>query len=83
MPNPMYSSDESGTIGFGPWSQENGNIEYTHVRSLMQQAVNNQVFSNNTVSYNITFKGEHSHIRDKHESYIQLDSINSVVANQA
>jgi len=22
----MYTSDASGTLGFGPWSQENGNI---------------------------------------------------------
>ena len=81
--NPMYSSDESGTLGFGPWSQENGNIADTAQRSLMQQGVNTKLFANNIVSYNITFKGEHSHHHVPTDaSYVQLDTVNTAVTQR-
>lgn len=80
----MYTSDQSGTLGFGPWSQENGNIRDDAKRSFMEQGVEDQIYSKNVVSYNITFKGEHNHMTPPDKtSYVQLDVVNSDISSDA
>ena len=70
----MYTSDASGTLGFGPWSQENGNIRDDARRNFPQQYYEGKHITKNVVSYNITFKGEHNHVTPPSKvSYVQLD----------